>query len=150
MLVVLEHRGTALKTRTEAGGSSDLDVTVHDADCPTDVYVDGVAHDVLSNVVENAAQHNTNPQPEVWVDVESDGDRVRIDVRDNGPGINDEELALLEEGSETPLKHGSGLGFALIVWGTEIIGGHVSIEDREPVGTVVTVELPLVRSTDPG
>jgi signal transduction histidine kinase len=105
---------------------------------------------VIQNVVENAAQHNTHPHPEVWVDVEADEEAVRVTVRDNGPGINDEELALLERGAETPLNHGSGLGLALIVWGTEIIGGRVAIEERDPVGTVVTVELPIIRTaTDP-
>ncbi|MFB6161697.1 MAG: histidine kinase N-terminal 7TM domain-containing protein [Haloferacaceae archaeon] len=124
------------------------DVTVHGVDCPPGVHVDSLAYDVLSNVVENAAQHNTNPRPEVWVDVERDGDSVRVAVRDNGPGINDEELALLTEGSETPLNHGSGLGLALIVWGTEIIGGRVAVEDREPAGTELTVELPVLRSAN--
>jgi signal transduction histidine kinase len=124
------------------------DVTVHHADAPDGVYVDSIAYDVLSNLIENAAQHNTNPRPEVRVDVESDGDRVRVAVRDNGPGINDEELALLEEGSETPLNHGSGLGLALIVWGTEIIGGRVSIEERDPVGTAITVEIPVVQAAN--
>lgn len=129
----------------EAVRSEYPDVTVHSTTPPADVYVDGIAHDVLSNTIENAAQHNTNAQPEVWVDVEADAEWLRVTVRDNGPGIHDEELALLREGSETPLNHGSGIGLALVVWGTDLIGGDISIEKGESDGTVVTVDLPVVR-----
>jgi PAS domain S-box-containing protein len=119
-------------------------VSIHLTSVPADVYVDSVMDEVLSNVIRNAAQHNTDPDPEVHVDVERDDDRVRITVSDNGPGIHDEELALLTEGAETPLHHGSGLGLALIVWGTEIIGGSVEFGENEPSGALVTLDVPLL------
>jgi signal transduction histidine kinase len=127
------------------------DVTVAHADFPEEVYVNAIAGDVLRNAVENAAQHNTSPAPEVGItaEVDPDGERVRVTIEDNGPGIDEEELALLNEGSETPLNHGTGLGLALIVWSSEILGGRVSIADREPCGTVVTVELPTLPPESP-
>jgi signal transduction histidine kinase len=124
------------------------DVTVHTDLCSETTYVHGVLDDVLSNIIENAATHNTNADPTVWVDVTQTDDGVRIVVEDNGPGINDDELTLLTEGTETPLKHGSGLGLALIVWGTELTGGEVIFEDNDPTGTVVTVEAPVLSETD--
>lgn len=116
--------------------------------CPETLYVDSVMDDVFTNVVENALQHNTNADPEVWIDVEHEGETVCIDVTDNGPGIDDEELAILDEGTETPLNHGSGLGLALIAWGTEFAGGSVIFEDNEPTGVTVSIEVPVLRVSD--
>lgn len=60
------------------------------------------------------------------------------------PGIDSNELALVEHGSETPLKHGSGFGLALVVWGTDIAGGTVDIESSDSAGTTVTLRIPIL------
>jgi len=115
---------------------------------PEDVYVDSVLDEVFSNIVENAAQHNTESDPRVWIDVEPTDEGVRVVVEDNGPGIDDEELALAEEGRETPLEHGTGFGLAVIVWGTEITGGTVTFDDNDPSGLTVTVDVPTLPRSD--
>jgi signal transduction histidine kinase len=120
------------------------DVTVHRDSVPDALHVHDIMNDVLSNVIENAAQHNTNPDPEVWVDAERTDGRVQITVEDNGPGINEEEIALLRRGTETQLDHGTGLGLAVVVWGTELIGGSVEFADSESGGTVVTLDVPVL------
>lgn len=113
------------------------------------LLVDGRLEQILRNVLDNAARHNTNPDPQVWVEVTRRDDRLQIAVADNGPGIDEEELVLLDEGTETPLKHGSGLGLALIVWGVDIIGGDVTFEPNEPSGVVVILSVPVYTdSTD--
>lgn len=113
-----------------------------------DVYVDSVLSEVFSNVVENAAEHNTGPDQTMWIDVDSTGESVQVVVEDNGPGIDEEELVLAKQGTETPLEHGSGFGLAVIVWGTEIIGGTVSFENGDPSGLVVSVEVPTLPDPD--
>jgi signal transduction histidine kinase len=120
------------------------DTTVHTNLPSTTVYVDSVVDDVLWNVVQNAAEHNTNPDPEVWLAVTTDEERVTITVSDNGPGIDEEELAILRAGTETPLEHGSGIGLAFIAWGTEMVGGTVTFEENDPTGTVVTIDVPAL------
>ncbi|MEF8882491.1 MAG: histidine kinase N-terminal 7TM domain-containing protein [Halapricum sp.] len=113
------------------------------------LLVDGRLEQILRNVLDNAARHNTNPDPQVRVEVTRRDDRLQIAVADNGPGIDEEELVLLDEGTETPLKHGSGLGLALIVWGVDIIGGDVTFEPNEPSGVVVILSVPVYTdSTD--
>jgi signal transduction histidine kinase len=65
-------------------------------------------------------------------------------VRDNGPGIPEDELVPLQEGTETPLKHGSGLGLWLVEWGISRLGGTIQFDANEPRGTVVWLRLPTV------
>jgi signal transduction histidine kinase len=107
-----------------------------------DALVDDVVRPVLSNLVENAAEHNTNDNPRVWLTVQATDETVQLEVADNGPGIDDYERAVLERGTETPLKHGSGLGLWLVKWGTDIAGGDVTFDENSPRGSLVTVTVP--------
>ena len=99
---------------------------------------------VLRNLIENAAKHNDADEPRVAVDVTLDGDTAVVEVRDNGPGIPDEERAVLRDGEETPLKHSNGLGLWLVNWGVQTMGGSVTAESKAAQGTVVRVEVPTV------
>lgn len=112
------------------------------------IYVDSMLKKVFLNIIENAVQHNTNDSPEVSLDVTTYSDRVAVTVRDNGPGIDREELSLIENRTETPLEHGSGFGLALAIWGTEFAGGEITFEENDPTGTVVTIDVPVLSSSD--
>ncbi|MFB6183461.1 MAG: histidine kinase N-terminal 7TM domain-containing protein [Haloarculaceae archaeon] len=120
------------------------DVTVHSDGVDESLAVDGLLDAVVWNVLENAAEHNPSPDPQVWIDVTRTDDGVEIEVADDGPGINDDELVLFRKGTETPLKHGSGIGLALVVWGTDIVDGEVTFEENDPTGSIVTLSVPVV------
>ncbi|MDS0222299.1 ATP-binding protein [Haloarcula sp. S1AR25-5A] len=120
------------------------EVTVEYTHGPDGIAVDSLFNVVCSNIIQNAAQHNTSPNPRVAITVEQDGESVLIRVRDNGPGIDQNELALIEQGTETPLEHGSGFGLALAAWGTDIAGGTVDFESTDSTGTVVTLRAPIL------
>jgi signal transduction histidine kinase len=143
--------GTLVWSNVETIRDTFPEVSIH-TDVGSEVeqlYVDSRLDDVVFNVLENAAQHNPKPDPQIWVEVTREDDHVQIAVTDNGPGIEETELVLIEEGMETPLNHGSGLGLALIVWGTDILGGDVTFESNDPTGLVVTLDVPIhSRSTD--
>lgn len=116
---------------------------------PAGVHVSSVFRSVFENIVENAAEHNTNEEPKVRIHGEREGGRVTVVVEDNGPGITDYERTVLERGTETPLQHGSGLGLWLIKWGTQIAGGEVKFGSREPTGSVIRVTAPILTMEEP-
>ena len=109
-----------------------------------------VLRTVLSAVVDNAVTHNDGPSP--WVSVTArtattdggDGDGsvadVVMEVEDDGPGIPDDELGVVTEGEETPLKHGSGLGLWIVQWGCRWLGPDPEFEVTEK-GTTVRFRL---------
>jgi len=103
----------------------------------------------LREAIENAVEHAESATPSVDVRVfeTSDGD-VRIDVADEGPGIPDEEWAIIEAGHETPLKHSRGVGLWLIYWSVTALGGEVSVADNEPRGSVLRFRIPVRRTAD--
>jgi len=96
---------------------------------------------LFRNLLENALEHSDRNKPAVSVDVVVDGTSARFDIRDNGPGIPDHELRVLDEGEETDLEHGSGIGLWLVKWSTATLGGELAFETGSE-GTRVTVTLP--------
>ncbi len=97
----------------------------------------------VGELLENAIVHNEGQRPEITItsSAESD-DRVTISVGDDGPGIPEMEREVLRNGEESPLLHGSGIGLWTVNWLITRMGGHVSIDDNDPSGTVVTVTVP--------
>ena len=97
----------------------------------------------VTNVVENAIEHNPDPEPWVGIAVDRTDGHLQVCVHDDGPGIPAEQRAVLKEGRETPLNHGSGIGLWLTYWAMRAVGGQVRFEDRDPTGSTVTLLFPL-------
>jgi len=127
----------------------DLDIAI---DLPATAPVQAVEllDAAVRNAVENAVEHNDNPDPlmEVSVAVSREGDTVSITVVDNGPGIHADEQAVLLRGRETQLDHVSGLGLWIINWIVTKSGGEIEIGENEPRGSVVTIRLPAEDDED--
>jgi len=54
--------------------------------------------------------------------------------------------ARTRRGTETPLRHGSGIGLWIVKWGIDHLGGRISFAEREPQGTTVTVAVSVDRT----
>lgn len=90
----------------------------------------------LENVVDNAARYNTATDPQVVISSRRVHDHVEIEVTDNGPGIDEDELAAIREGKEQPLTHGSGLGLWLLYWVMDKSDGDLQFETGDGGTTV--------------
>lgn len=98
----------------------------------------------LENLLSNAIRHNDD-DPTVTVSIHESGsnvDAVDVTVADDGPGIPPEELAVIRDNRETPLRHGSGLGLWLVDWIVDRYGGELTFEANDPTGSVATIVLP--------
>ncbi|WP_254838607.1 PAS domain-containing sensor histidine kinase [Natronomonas marina] len=107
----------------------------------------------IDELLENAVEHNDAADPMVRVTIADDaGDRdaggrfVTLEIADDGPGLPEMEREVFETNSETPLQHSSGLGLWLARWVVADLGGEITIDDREPQGTVVRLRLPRAES----
>ena len=107
-----------------------------------EVRADDLLGAVLGNLLSNAVDHNDAETPCVVVDAERNGDAAVVHVSDNGPGIPEPEReACFEPGQQDESSVGQGLGLYLVRTLVDRYGGEVRIDDNEPRGTTVTVEL---------
>ncbi|MFD1597963.1 PAS domain S-box protein [Halobellus rarus] len=113
-------------------------------DCPEDVAVVAIpgVERAVGELLENAVIHSDREPPDVDLNIESTADDVRIRVADTGPGIPPTEWKILTGEHEiNPLSHGTGLGLWLVHWLVTRADGHLSFEENEPRGSVVTIQL---------
>jgi two-component system NtrC family sensor kinase len=72
------------------------------------------------------------------------GENVEIAVRDNGCGMSDETLKHIFEPFFTTKKgKGTGLGLSITYGIIKRLGGDITVESEQGVGTTLTITLPL-------
>ncbi|QLG29878.1 PAS domain S-box protein (plasmid) [Halorarum halophilum] len=109
-----------------------------------DLFVGRRLSVAIAEAVENAAKHaESEPTIEITGEVDGDSERIWIEIRDDGPGIPEQELQVMQSGSETPLTHGSGIGLWLIYWVIDSLGGEVTVQSDTSGGTLITMIVPL-------
>jgi len=91
-------------------------------------------------LADNAAKHG-GETPTVTLTVAGHDDTVTIRISDDGPGLPEQERAILVSGEESPLVHGSGLGLWLVHWIVESIGGDIRATGATE-GTCIEISLP--------
>ncbi len=99
----------------------------------------------LGNLVENAIRH-TRAGARVILGGDADGEQCRLFVRDEGPGIAQEDLPLLFDRfkrfkQEKPGRLGFGLAIAKGL--VEAHGGRIEVTSTLGAGTTFTVVLPI-------
>ena len=102
---------------------------------------------VLRNLLENAAHYTPKASPiELWA--RADGESVRVEVRDRGPGVPPELRERIFEKfvrAAAPERHaeGSGLGLAICKGLVEAHGGHIWVEEHHGGGATFSFTLPV-------
>ncbi|MBI2246034.1 MAG: DUF4173 domain-containing protein [Nocardioides sp.] len=103
---------------------------------------------LVANLLDNASRHSP-ADATVHVTAGVDGDRLRLEVHDRGPGVAAEDRQRVFEPfgtlSAAGTGGGTGLGLAIARWVTDLHGGTIRFVDPEPGGTGarVRVDLPL-------
>jgi len=89
--------------------------------------------------LDNAGRH-AGADPSVTVEITTDDEWVTVTVADDGPGLPEDERAVLSTGEETALVHGSGLGLWLVRWLVTSLDGEVTVTDAD--GTELAIRVP--------
>jgi signal transduction histidine kinase len=125
----------------------DLSVVVDQSAVRSLVHADeGRLERILVNLIDNADTHGGGA---TGLTVRRVGDRIRIAVEDDGPGVPERDRERVFErfarGSSPTSEgryEGSGLGLALAAENTELQGGSIWVEDAPSGGARFVVELP--------
>jgi signal transduction histidine kinase len=99
---------------------------------------------VLLNLTLNAVQAADVPG-EITVQVQSANGSIRLEIRDQGPGIPPEVRAHLFEPFFTTKHDGTGLGLAVARQIVETHGGQIAIEPNQPRGARFYIDIPLAQ-----
>jgi PAS domain S-box-containing protein len=117
-------------------------------DLPSEAYVatTELIDQAIRNIIQNAIEHNDAERTEIEVTLEHqrNAEEVALCIADNGPGIPQHEIDVLESDHEEELHHLSGFGLWLVNWVVSLSGGDVEFADNDPRGTVVKLILPTV------
>jgi signal transduction histidine kinase len=99
----------------------------------------------LVNLLENALKYGAKGK--IVLGVRTAGDRIRIDVADNGPGIPEDDRERVVERfvrlEDSRTESGSGLGLSLVAAVARLHRGEFRIEDNAP-GVRAVIDLPGV------
>lgn len=117
-------RDFSARTGIKAGFSTDLGETRFDTSYATAVF--RILQEALTNVMRHAEASS------VSVAFRKDGDRLTLEIRDNGDGIKEHEISA-----------NLSLGLLGIRERAELLGGSFTISGRPGEGTFVVVTLPF-------
>jgi len=145
---VTEQSLTAVETQAQKRG-----IEVHVEVPPAiSVKADPKALDqILVNLLDNGVKY-TQPAGHVWVEAREIGEDIRIEVRDDGPGIAAKhrervfERFYRADPSRSREAGGTGLGLSIVKHLVESMGGEVGVEPNAPRGSVFWLRLPRARA----
>jgi two-component system phosphate regulon sensor histidine kinase PhoR len=123
-----------------------LGVTIVDDGCAETVEADRASLlRVVSNLLDNAIKFSP-PGGTVRVSARDEGPLVALSVKDDGPGINEQNLGRVFErfykGDSARAEPGVGLGLAIVKHLVRAHGGTATVESKPGAGATFTVRLP--------
>lgn len=122
------------------------------------VYLKGdpnALYDLLVNLIRNAADATAARPAPIRVALTQAGNAVRLTVRDEGAGIQPQDLERIFEPGFTTKAFGEGSGMGLVVVQSVVrnmFAGSIAVDSTLGTGTTITVTLPIPpqRSIDSG
>ncbi|KEO61007.1 hypothetical protein DT23_11510 [Thioclava indica] len=140
---------TALERRwrgaAEAAGMAfHLDVA---PDVPAILEIDALALErILANVISNAMAYAGSGPIRIMFEMQSTT-RLRVYLRDDGPGFAPDKLATLfdrgQRGAQAHRRDGDGLGLFIARSLTHQLGGEITARNRREGGAEIALDVPL-------
>jgi signal transduction histidine kinase len=101
----------------------------------------------VRNLLDNAVKYSPGANT-VWLDAAAEGGEIRIDVRDRGVGISEDDQKHIfdrfyrAEGEISKRVKGAGLGLSLVRYIVTAHGGTVECRSKVGEGSTFTIHLP--------
>jgi two-component system phosphate regulon sensor histidine kinase PhoR len=147
-LPLAESARGCVETLRSAAQQKQLTVDLAQLDPTLQVLADeGALQQVIFNLVDNAVKY-TPAGGKIALRARLQGERVRLEVQDDGPGIEPrhrerifERFYRVDSGRSRQMG-GTGLGLSIVKNLVEAMGGEVGVEHASPRGSVFWVLLP--------
>ncbi|MBL9107534.1 MAG: HAMP domain-containing histidine kinase [Myxococcales bacterium] len=146
--LVISFQPLAERNDTRLGVTTEDELVVSDLDRTR-------VRQILINLVNNAIKFTRGGKVEVRA-ARVEGERVQIEVADNGIGIRADKLAAIfqpftqADQSTTRRYEGTGLGLTIARKLTRLMGGSLTVKSAHGKGSTFTVRLPMTRTSHPG
>ncbi len=98
--------------------------------------------EIFMNLLQNAREA-MDGKGTIWITLGHGANySILIQIRDDGPGIQQKDLNRIFEPYYTTREKGSGLGLAIVKHNTEIYGGKIRVESELGKGATFILEFP--------
>lgn len=101
---------------------------------------------ILSNLLSNAIKYSPEDKS-ITLNIENKNGNIHFEVKDQGIGIPKKDQVHIFEryfrAENALLNQGTGIGLNIIKVHLENLGGHISFESEENVGSTFRVKLPI-------
>src|SRR5579863_6135303 len=100
---------------------------------------------VFLNLLNNAvdAIQEKSGSGEIWLRTEAEGERLRVELTDSGPGVTNPHKIFDPFYTTKPVGKGTGLGLSICYGIVKEHGGEIHVRNEDPEGATFTVSLPL-------
>jgi two-component system, NtrC family, sensor kinase len=105
---------------------------------------------VFLNIVNNAvdAVVEKGGHGEIWIRTALAGNRLRVEITDNGPGVKDPHRVFDPFYTTKPVGKGTGLGLSICYGIVKEHGGEIQVRNSPPRGATFAIVLPILSVSD--
>lgn len=94
---------------------------------------------LLNNLIKNALEASVTPAGAITISTRRAGEKVRLTIADQGPGLSPEMLEKIFEPNFSTKRGGTGLGLTMVKRIVEEHGGTIAVESAAGRGTAFTI-----------